>query len=491
MLGKLFSFWKKSAQPVAEAEIKPQEVPVKKTRPEVRKKKEEEISKKELELVKILEDIHKREVDLEKRAQSLDSREAYLRNTENEIKRKEADIENRLNQADKLKMERAKKIKEIASLTSQEARKIVMDQTNKELVSWKAKKINEVNEAIKAQEEEISRNVLSEALRHATTDFVAEYTVSTIPVNDENLKGKIIGREGRNIRSFERATGVELELDEEKEIRISSFDAIRREIAKISLQKLLKDGRIQPARIEEVVAQTKSQMDRILLEEGKKICQSVGVYNLPVDLIKVIGRYKFRFSYGQNLAVHTIEVTKIAVKLAHELGADVKTVRLGGLLHDIGKVIADEEGGHVQVGIDFLKKYKIPQPILDCVAEHHEDKEFTRIESALVWVGDAASGSRPGARYQMHEEYVKRLSAIEEKVKSFDGIEDVAAYQAGREIRVIVSPEKVRDDELTVLVQDIAKKLDDEAKWAGQIKITAIRENRKSAVAPYRNSRTS
>jgi ribonuclease Y len=486
MFGKLFSFWKKPVQVVVEPEKKPQEVQIKKAKPEVRKGKEEEISKKELELVKILEDIHKREVDLEKRAQSLDSRETYLRNTESEIKRKEADIENRLSQADKLKMDRTAKLKEVAGLSSQEAKEIVMEQTNKELVSWKAKKINETNEAIKAQEEEISRDVLSEALRHATTDFVAEYTVSTIPVNDENLKGKIIGREGRNIRSFERATGVELELDEEKEIRISSFDAIRREIAKISLQKLLKDGRIQPARIEEVVAQTKSQMDRILLEEGKKICQSVGVFNLPVDLIKVIGRYKFRFSYGQNLAIHTIEVTKIAVKLAHELGADVKTVRLGGLLHDIGKVISDEEGGHVQVGIDYLKKYKIPQPILDCVAEHHEDKGFTRIESALVWVGDAASGSRPGARYQMHEEYIKRLSAIEEKVKSFDGIEDVAAYQAGREIRVIVSPEKVRDDELVVLVQDIAKKLDEEAKWAGQIKITAIRENRKSAIAPLR-----
>ena len=361
-----------------------------------------------------------------------------------------------------------------------------MEQTEKSLAAWIAKKIREAQENIRAQEAEISKEILAEALRHGITDFVAEYTVSTIPLEDENLKGKIIGREGRNIRVFERVTGVELELDEEKEVRISSFDPIRREIAKIAMEKLIRDGRIQPSRIEETVFQTKNQMERILLEEGKKICQEVGVYNLPIEIIKMIGRFKYRFSYGQNLAVHTIEVTKIGTKIAYELKADVKTVRLAGLLHDIGKVIIDEEGGHVQVGMDFLKKFNLPQSIINCVAEHHEDKEFSTVESAIVWVADAASGSRPGARYQVHEEYLKRMSEIEEKVKSFKGVEDVAAYQAGREIRVIVSPEKFSDDELTILVQKIAEKLDEEAKWAGQIKVTAIREKRATAIAPLR-----
>ena len=224
------------------------------------------------------------------------------------------------------------------------------------------------------------------------------------------------------------------------------------------------------------------------MEEGKKICQAVGVYNLPTEIIKTIGKYKYRFSFGQNLAVHTIEETKIGVAIAHELKADVKVVRLGCLLHDIGKVITDEEGSHVQVGVDFLKRFRLPEKVIACVAEHHEDRPFSSVESAIVWIADAASGSRPGARYQAHEEYLKRMTHIEETVKSFEGVKDVAAYQAGREIRVIVEPEKISDDELTILVHKIAEKLDEEAKWAGQIRITAIRETRAAVTAPLRGT---
>ena len=236
-----------------------------------------------------------------------------------------------------------------------------------------------------------------------------------------------------------------------------------------------------------MVAQTRKQMDKILLEEGKKICQAVGVYHLPIDLVKMIGRYKYRFSYGQNLAQHTIEETKIGVALAHELKADVKIVRLGCLLHDIGKVVTDEEGSHVQLGVDLLKRYRLPEKVIACVAEHHEDKPFSCLESVIVWIADAASGSRPGARYEAHEQYLKRMENIEEIVRSFKGVADVAAYQAGREVRVIVKPEEVSDEELTVLVQKIAEKLDDEAKWAGQIKVTAIRETRATAIATRQN----
>ena len=290
------------------------------------------------------------------------------------------------------------------------------------------------------------------------------------------MKGRVIGREGRNIRAFEQATGVEIEIDETNDIRLSSFDAIRREIAKRALEALIKDGRIQPNRIEEIVVQTRTQMEQVLLEEGKKICHACGVFNLPLDLVKIIGRYRFRTSYGQNLGQHTIEETKIGIQIANELGCDVEVVRLGCLLHDIGKVVTEEEGTHVQLGVDLLKKYNIDPKAIDAVAEHHEDKPFSRIESVAVYIADAISGSRPGARYEPHEDYVKRMQTIEEIARSFSGVEEVFAFQAGREVRVVAKPEEVSDDEITVLAHDIARKLEEEAQYAGQVKVTVIRQ---------------
>jgi ribonuclease Y len=230
------------------------------------------------------------------------------------------------------------------------------------------------------------------------------------------------------------------------------------------------------------VAQTKTEIDKILISEGKRICQEVGAFNLPIDLIKEIGKYKYRFSYGQNLAKHTIEATKIATGIAYELKADVNTVRLGALLHDIGKVVADQEGTHIDLGVDLLRKFKIPEKIINCVAEHHEEKEFSSVESVIVYIGDAASGARPGARYEVHEEYLKRMKNIEEVAKGFPGVLSVAAYQAGREVVVIVEPSAVSDSESEVLSYNIAEKLEEEAKWAGQIKVTVIRELRVSSV---------
>jgi ribonuclease Y len=447
-----------------------------------------DLQKKELELVKLLETVNARERELDKKRAALDEREVYLRRWEQRVGNKEKAIARRRKEAERLYRKQLESLERIAGLTKEQARELVIGETEKKLTSWIAKKIEEFKDQLKASEEELAREILLDAIRHGTTDYVAEYTVSTVSLPNEDVKGKIIGREGRNIRAFERATGVELELDEGNEIRISSFDSVRREVAKIALQKLIRDGRIQPSRIEEVVQQTKAQMDRILLDEGKRICQAVGVYHLPTDLVKTIGKYKYRFSYGQNLAVHTIEETKIGVALANELKADTKVVRLGCLLHDIGKVITDEEGTHVQIGVEFLRKFKLPDRVIACVAEHHEDKQFSSYESAIVWIADAASGSRPGARYQAHEEYLKRMTDIEETVRSFKGVEDVAAYQAGREIRVIVNPEKVSDEELAVLVQNISEKLEEESKWAGQIKVTAIREVRETAtVVPNRS----
>jgi len=423
-----------------------------------------------------------KEKEIFQRRSALNEKEKYLIQKEKTLDQQKLLIQTKLANLDKIYKKQLAKLETISNLSLTQAKKLIISSTEKKLKSWIAQKITETKESLHQKEEELAKEILIDSIRHGTTDWVAEYTVSTITLPDDKVKGKIIGREGRNIRAFEKATGVELELDETNDVRISSFDSTRREIAKIALQKLIKDGRIQPVKIETVVAQTQNEMDRILLNQGKKICQEVGVYSLPVSLIKQIGKYKFRFSYGQNLAKHTIEVTKIAVAIAHELRADVKIVRLGGLLHDIGKVVSDQEGTHVDLGVNLLRQYKIPQTVLDCVAQHHEDQAFSSVESAIVHVGDAASGTRPGARYEVHEEYLKRMKNIEEVAKSFPGVTSVAAYQAGREVIVIVDPGKISDDEAVVLSQNISEKLEEEAKWAGQIKVTVIRELRTSSV---------
>jgi len=423
-----------------------------------------------------------KETEISKRMGSLDEKERYLIQKEKSLDQQSQEIRKKLDSVDDLYRKQLDKLETISGLDVEKAKQLVISSTEKKMSTWVAKKIEEARDEISQKEEEITKEIIVDNIRHGVTDYVAEYTVSTISLPDETIKGKIIGREGRNIRAFEKATGVELELDETNDIRISSFDSTRREIARLSLEKLIKDGRIQPLKIEQIVAQTKADMDRILVNEGKKLCQEVGAFNLPIDLIKEIGKYKFRFSYGQNLAKHTIEATKIATGIAYELKADVNTVRLGALLHDIGKVVADQEGTHIDLGVDLLRKFKINEKIIDCVAEHHEGKEFSSVESVIVYIGDAASGARPGARYEVHEEYLKRMKNIEEVAKGFPGVISVAAYQAGREVVVIVEPSQVSDSEAEVLSQNIAQKLDEEAKWAGQIKVTVIRELRTSSI---------
>jgi len=373
------------------------------------------------------------------------------------------------------------KLEKISGLTKEEAKKELLNEVQKELTSEIAKRIRQATERIKLEAKEKAKEILVDAMKHGATSYTAEYTISTVEVDSEDVKGRIIGAGGRNIRAFESATGVELEMDEGNIIRLSSFDSIRREIAKRALEMLIKDTRIQPSRIEEVVKDVKSQMDDVLLEEGKKIAAECGVFNLPLELFKLLGRYKFRTSYGQNLGIHTIEETKIGVAIAHELDANVETVRLGCLFHDIGKVVTEEEGTHVQAGVNTLKRFGISKEVINAVAEHHEDKPFSSVESVIVWTADAISGSRPGARYEPHEEYVKRMAKIEEIGKRFEGVENVIAFQAGRDVRVIVNPSIVDDDKLTILAHDIAKALEKEATYAGQIKVTLIREVRAQA----------
>ena len=371
-----------------------------------------------------------------------------------------------------------KKLEQVSKMTADEAKKALLDEVQKDLTSEIARKIRQAEEKIKLESQEKFKEILADSLKHGVTSFVAEYTVSSIVVPNEEVKGRIIGAEGRNIRAFEKDAGVEVIIDETNEIRISSFDAVRREIAKRALEVLIKDSRIQPSRIEEVLKQTKADMEDILLEEGKRISEECGVYSLPIDLLKLIGKFKFRTSYGQNLGHHTIEETKMGVAIANELGANVDTVRLGCLLHDIGKVVTDEEGNHIDVGVSTIKKYGLPKEVVNCVAEHHEDRPFSSVESYVVWIADAASGSRPGARYESHEGYAKRMDKIEEIVKGFPGVETAYAFQAGRDVRVFVDPDEVDDDKLTILVHDIARKLEKEAEYAGQVKVTAVREVR-------------
>lgn len=435
-----------------------------------------------LEAQMALQNAKRLESEVFQRLASLDEKERYLIQKEKALDNQNIEIKNKLVSVDDLYKKQLEKLEQISGLDVEKAKQLILSSTEKKMSAWVAKKISESKEEIEQKSDELAKEILVDSIRHGITDYVAEYTVSTISLPDEKIKGKIIGREGRNIRTFEKATGVELELDETNDIRISSFDSTRREIARISLEKLIKDGRIQPLKIEQVVAQTKNEMDKILVNEGKKICQEVGVFSLPIDLMKEIGKYKFRFSYGQNLAKHTIEATKIATAIAYELKADVNIVKIGALLHDIGKVVTDQEGTHIDLGVDLLRQYRLPEKVIDCVAEHHEAKEFSSVESAIVFIGDAASGARPGARYEIHEEYLKRMKNIEEVAKVFPGVLSVAAYQAGREVVVIVEPSQVSDSEAQVLSQNIAEKLEEEAKWAGQIKVTVIRELRTSSI---------
>ncbi len=408
--------------------------------------------------------------DLQASQLNISAREEKLLKREKEIEELKSAWEEKVNQA--------------SGLTPEEAKKIVLEKVEKELTSYIARRVKEAEEEIKLTAEEKARQILVDEMQHGVTDIVAEYTVSSIKIPSEEIKGKVIGREGRNIRIFERLTGVDVSFEEEGEIRLSSFDSLRREVARRALEKLIRDGRIQPPRIEEVVRQTKEEVEKIVFEAGKQLCDEAGVYHLAPDLVSILGRFKFRFSFGQNMIVHTLEETKIGVALAHELKADVEVVRLGCLLHDIGKVVTEKEGSHVQLGVELLKKYGLPEKVINCVAEHHEDKPFSTVESVITWIADAASGSRPGARYEAHEDYVKRMTRIEEIAKSFAGVADVAAYQAGREVLVMVKPEEISDNEAKVLAYKIAQKLEKEADYLGQIKVTVIREVREEITLP-------
>jgi ribonuclease Y len=388
-------------------------------------------------------------------------------------------LEKRLLEYEKREEELLSGLQKVSGLTVEEAKKQLLAVVADKAKTEAARIIRQAVETAKIDAKEKAKEILVTEMVHGATSYVAEFTVSILKIPNDEVKGKIIGKEGKNIRALEQATGVDFILDEEGEIRISSFDGVRREVAKIALQKLIADGRIQPERIEEVVGQTRQQINKIILEEGIKLAQAVGVFNLPEETLFLLGKFKYRTSYGQNLITHTLEETKIGMALASEVGADLNTVRLGCLLHDIGKVIDKEEGSHVILGVELLRRLNFPDKVVACVEEHHEDKEFSCIESMIVYIADAISGSRPGARYEDLDNYIKHMEDLENICKNFSGVTDAWVFQAGREIRVLVDPGKVTDNDTFIMAADIRNKIEQEVKdFPGQIKVTLIRELR-------------
>lgn len=406
-------------------------------------------------------------IELEKK---LLARQEKIEDRFEELEKEKAAIE-------KSRQEYIKKLENVSHLTSEEAKEQLITETEKDAAAMMAKIIREKEDEAKATADTKAQEIIVESLNHGALQFVPEYTVSVVKVEDEEMKGRIIGKEGRNIRAFEQATGVDVDLDEEGIIRLSSFDQIRREIARRSLEKLLKDTRVQPFRIEEIVNQTREELEKIMFQEGEKLANEVNVYSLPADLYPLLGRMKFRTSYGQNLLVHTLEETKIGVHIAQEIGANVDIVRLGCLFHDIGKIL-EGDGSHVKLGVELLKRYNFPEPIVNAVWEHHEDKPFSSVESVIVHIADAISAARPGARYEDLEKYGQRLTEMEKIAKNYEGVEDAYAFEAGRELRVIINPGKLDDAQTVLLSKKIQEEVSKSMAIPGEVKVTAIREFR-------------
>ena len=351
---------------------------------------------------------------------------------------------------------------------------------DKEITTEKAKLIRELNQKAKEEANKNAKEIISYAVQKCAADHTSETTVSIVSLPSDEMKGRIIGREGRNIKALETLTGIDLIIDDTPEaVILSGFDPLRREVARIALEKLIDDGRIHPAKIEEMVEKAKEELNTIIKEEGERAALETGVNNLHPDIIRLLGKLKYRTSYGQNVLSHSIEVSNLARIMAEELGLDAKRARRAGLLHDIGKALDhDMEGTHVQIGVDILKKYKENPLIINAVEAHHGDVEPQTLEAVLVQAADAISASRPGARRETLETYIKRLQNLEEIADSFEGVEKSFAIQAGREVRIIVKPDEVNDDKMTILARDVAKKIENEMDYPGQIKVNVIRETR-------------
>ena len=414
-----------------------------------------------------------KEENLEKRALNYERKEEDLQERLKEIEVEKQNIE-------KLHEQEMQELEKIAALTKQDAKDILLKEVEKDITAEKAAIIREANQKAKDTVNKNAKELLTYAVQKCAADHSQETTVSIVSLPSDEMKGRIIGREGRNIKALETLTGVDLIIDDTPEaVVLSGFDPLRREVAKIALEKLIDDGRIHPAKIEEVVEKAKQELEETIKEEGERAVLESGVIGLHPDIVKLLGKLKYRTSYGQNVLNHSIEVSNLARIMAEELGLDAKLARRAGLLHDIGKALDhDMEGTHVEIGVEILKKYKENPLVINAVEAHHEDVEPQTLEAVLIQAADAMSASRPGARRETLEAYIKRLQNLEEIADSFDGVEKSFAIQAGREVRIVVKPEKINDDQMTILARDVAKKVENEMDYPGQIKINVIRETR-------------
>ena len=436
------------------------------------------------EIREIQNTLRAQEDKLRKYEESLAQKDSDIIKKDQQITDRLKEIEATKQEIADLRVKQVEKLEKIGGLTKEKAKEILLEAVDKKLARDVAERIRAAEDEIKEVVDEKAQGLLIDAMYHGSTEYVAEFTISTVKIADDDVKGRIIGKEGRNIRTFEKVTGVDIDMDETPgEVRLSCYDGVRREVARVALERLIKDGRIQPTRIEEYVTKARRDIEKLMYEEGKKLCHMVGAYNLPQELIAMLGRFKFRSSYGQNMLAHTLEETRIGMNLAAETHANVDIVRLGCLFHDIGKIITDEEGSHVELGVKLLKKHNMPQAVIDCVAQHHEDTEFTSKESILVYISDAISGSRPGARYENVAEYVHRLSSIEAIAMSKSGVTEAYAISAGREVRVMVDPGKATDDEAVRLASDIRDEIKAKLTYPGTVTVTVIRETRAQQVA--------
>ena len=454
-------------------------------------KKREALLEAKEEILKAKND-HEREVrerrsELQRQEHRLQQKEENLdRKTENMEKREEQlaakllRLDETQAQAEQLKQDQLDALERISGFTSEEAKRYLLDQLEADVTHESAMKIKEIEARCKEEADSKAREIISLAIQRCAADHVAETTVSVVPLPNDEMKGRIIGREGRNIRTLETLTGVDLIIDDTPEaITVSCFDPVRREIARLALEKLILDGRIHPARIEEMVEKAKREVDATIKAEGERAIFETNVHGLHPELVKLLGRMRYRTSYGQNVLNHSIEVSHLAGLLAAEIGANVTEAKRAGLLHDLGKSIDHEvEGSHVQIGVELARKYRESENVIHAIAAHHNDIEPKTIVACLVQAADAISAARPGARRENLENYIKRLETLEEITSSFAGVEKSYAIQAGREVRIMVKPEAVSEDQMVLLARDIAKKIEEELEYPGQIKVNLLRETK-------------